>query len=141
MLKTDAPPAGPEQAKGAASRQRPRAHNKPGTTAGIQGQHLGLKCSATSRSASQRHEPLTSTTALGSIYIEIIGFAVLKTLLKRCASQRRNLAQLLQLPQRHERLHKYYNFGIDFCLPSVVCRLSSENHVDCAKKIRTTATR
>ena len=48
VLTTDVPPAGPEQATGAASRERPRAHNKPGTTAGTQTQHFGSNCSATS---------------------------------------------------------------------------------------------
>ena len=46
-------------------------------------------------------------------FIEILGFAVLSTLPKRCASNRRNTIQQQQLPQRHEQLREYYSFGID----------------------------
>ena len=54
----------------------------------------------------------------------------------RCASQRRNIVQLLQLPHRHENLQDEYNiFGIDFSLsvPSAVSRLPNDKHARWAK--------
>ena len=103
ILTTDVPLAGPEQATGAASRQRLRAHSKPGTTRGTHEQLSGLKGSATSRGAPQRQEHLHQYYSIGIDFMEIIGFAVLNKLLKRCASQRRNLVQL-KLPVARDRL-------------------------------------